>query len=67
MLKKERKKEYLICAHCVRHVQYVMQRLSRDRLLSSMAANSLLDPEVLLCIDFNPFGQQNFTVLLPER
>ena len=39
-----KKEEYLIRAHCVRHVKHVMQRMSRDRLLQSMTADSLLAP-----------------------
>ena len=39
-----KKQEYLIRAHCVRHVKHVMQRMSRDRLLQSMTADSLLAP-----------------------
>ena len=39
-----KKKKYLIRAHCVRHVHYVMQRMSRDRLLHSITADSLLAP-----------------------
>ena len=41
-----KKEEYLIRAHCVRHVKYVMQRMSRDRLLQSITADSLLAPFV---------------------
>ena len=41
-----KKQEYLIRAHCVRHVKYVMQRMSRDRLLQSITADSLLAPVV---------------------
>ena len=39
-----KKEEYLIRAHCVRHVKHVMQRMSRDRLLQSITADSLLAP-----------------------
>ena len=42
-----KKEEYLIRAHCVRHVKHVMQRMSRDRLLKSMTADSLLAPKTL--------------------
>ena len=43
-LAKIKKQEYLIRAHCVRHVKYAMQRMSRDRLLQSITADSLLAP-----------------------
>ena len=43
-LAKIKKQEYLIHAHCVRHVKYAMQRMSRDRLLQSITADSLLAP-----------------------
>ena len=36
-----KKQEYLIRAHCVRHVNYVMQPMSRDRLFQSIMADSL--------------------------
>ena len=42
-----KKQEYLICAHCVRHVKHVMQRMSRDGLLQSITADSLLAPHVV--------------------
>ena len=48
-----KKKKYLIRAHCVRHVHYVMQRMSRDRLLHSITADSLLAPVILAFIDQN--------------
>ena len=37
-----KKQMYLIRAHYVGHVNNVMQRMSRDRLLQSMMADSLL-------------------------
>ena len=40
-------KKYLIRAHCVRQVKYAMQRMSRDRLLQSITADSLLAPKIL--------------------
>ena len=46
-LAKIKKQEYLIRAHCVRHVNYAMQRMSRDRLLQSTTADSLLAPILL--------------------
>ena len=45
-LAKIKKQEYLIRAHCVRHVKYAMQRMSRDRLLQSITADSLLAPAI---------------------
>ena len=45
-LAKIKKQEYLICAHCVRHVKYAMQCMSRDRLLQSITVDSLLAPKI---------------------
>ena len=55
-----KKEEYLIRAHCVRHVKHVMQRSSRDRLLQSITADSLL------CCCGNPacITQINSSVLI---
>ena len=52
-----KKQEYLIRAHCVRHVKYVMQRMSRDRLLKRISADSLLAPYIF-CVW--PRGQEVF-------
>ena len=43
-LAKINKQGYLIRAHCVGQVKYAMQRMSRDRLLQSTTADSLLAP-----------------------
>ena len=40
-----KKEEYFIRAHCVRHAKHVMQRMSRDRLLQSITADSLQAPQ----------------------
>ena len=47
-----KKQKYLIRSHCVRHVKYVMQRMSHDRLLQSITADSLLAPTKLPVLVF---------------
>ena len=45
-LAKIKKQDYLIRTHCVCHVKYAMQHMSRDRLLQSITADSLLAPTI---------------------
>ena len=58
-----KKKEYLIRAHCVRHVKYMMQRMSRDRLLQSITADSLLAP-IILGVVINRHSDDNYMEVL---
>ena len=60
-----KKQEYLIRAHCVRHVKYVMQRMSRDRLLQSITADSLLAPKkVSKTISSEAVQMKNYRLML---
>ena len=47
-----KKQEYLIRTHCVRLVKYVMQRISRERLLQSITADSLLAPKFVFRLKY---------------